>query len=95
MNKFRGFTAFFGQKRETWGDGYKKYHDHSQEFLDKYNRFLHEVIFTVFDLVTASFAAEDFNLREDWEKCRDIITGKSSALNTDLMQKRRCAESFA
>lgn len=40
---------------------------------------------TVFELVTASFAADDFNLRADWEECRDIITGRTSGLNTDLM----------
>ena len=43
------------------------------------------VTLTVFELVTASFAADDFNLREDWEKCRDIITGADSTQKTDLM----------
>ncbi|MBR0034392.1 MAG: DUF262 domain-containing protein, partial [Synergistaceae bacterium] len=43
------------------------------------------VTLTVFELVTASFAAEDFNLRADWEQCRDIIRGKNSQVNTDIM----------
>ena len=43
------------------------------------------VVLTVFELVTASFAAEDFNLRADWEKCRDIIRGTDSSVNTDIM----------
>ena len=43
------------------------------------------VTLTVFELVTASFAADEFNLRADWEKCRDIIRGRTSGLNTDLM----------
>ena len=43
------------------------------------------VVLTVFELVTASFAAEDFNLRADWEQCRDIIRGKNSQVNTDIM----------
>ena len=43
------------------------------------------VVLTVFELVTASFAADDFNLREDWEQCRDVIRGKDSNVNTDIM----------
>ena len=43
------------------------------------------VVLTVFELLTALFAADDFNLREDWEKCREIISGRASGLNTDLM----------
>ena len=43
------------------------------------------VTLTVFELVTASFAADEFNLRADWEKCRDIIRGRTSGINTDLM----------
>ena len=31
---------------------------------------------TVFELVTATFATYNFDLREDWEKCKDIIRGK-------------------
>lgn len=40
---------------------------------------------TVFDLVTATFATYEFDLRKDWEICRDIIWGKGEALNTDVM----------
>ena len=40
---------------------------------------------TVFELVTATFATYEFDLREDWEKCRDIIRGKNEQLNTDVM----------
>ena len=43
------------------------------------------VTLTVFELVTASFAADDFNLREDCEKCRNIIRGTASSQTTDLM----------
>lgn len=40
---------------------------------------------TVFELVTATFATYDFDLRKDWEKCRDIIRGTNEPLNTDVM----------
>lgn len=43
------------------------------------------VALTVFELVTASFAADKFNLREDWMKCRDVIRGKNKPLITDVM----------
>ena len=42
------------------------------------------VTLTVFELVTASFAADDFNLREDWEKCREIIRGTDSDIMYDV-----------
>ena len=44
------------------------------------------VALTVFELVTATFATYEFDLRKDWEKCRDIIWGKGETLNTDVMQ---------
>lgn len=40
---------------------------------------------TVFELVTATFATYEFDLRKDWEKCRDIIQGKNELLKTDVM----------
>jgi len=40
---------------------------------------------TVFELVTASFAMYEFDLRKDWEVCRDIIWGTHEPLNTDVM----------
>ena len=40
---------------------------------------------TVFELVTATFATYEFDLRDDWNKCRDIIRGKNEQLNTDVM----------
>lgn len=40
---------------------------------------------TVFDLVTASFAADNFDLREDWVECEKIITGKDDIIYTDLL----------
>ena len=40
---------------------------------------------TVFELVTASYATHEFNLREDWEKCKSIIRGDEYTLNTDLL----------
>lgn len=43
------------------------------------------VALTVFELVTASFATYEFDLRKDWEACRDIIWGKNEPLNTDVM----------
>lgn len=43
------------------------------------------VSLTVFELVTATFATYNFDLREDWEKCRNIIWGKGEPLNTDVM----------
>ena len=41
---------------------------------------------TVFELVTATFATYDFDLRKDWITCRDIIRGKGEPLNTDVME---------
>ena len=43
------------------------------------------VALTVFELVTAAFAAEEFDLRKDWEACQNIIWGKNEPLNTDIM----------
>ncbi len=43
------------------------------------------VALTVFELVTATFATYEFDLREDWEQCRDIIWGRYDPLNTDVM----------
>ena len=40
---------------------------------------------TVFELVTASYATQEFNLRDDWVKCRAIIRGEGDTLNTDLL----------
>ena len=40
---------------------------------------------TVFELVTATYATYEFDLRKDWEKCRDIIWGRGEALVTDIM----------
>ena len=40
---------------------------------------------TVFELVTASYATQEFNLREDWLECRAAIRGEGETLNTDLL----------
>ncbi len=40
---------------------------------------------TVFELVTATYATQEFNLREDWKKCRALIRGEDETLNTDLL----------
>lgn len=40
---------------------------------------------TVFELVTATYATYEFDLRKDWERCRDIIWGRGEALVTDIM----------
>ena len=42
------------------------------------------VVLTVFELVTASFAAEDFNLRADWEECREIIRQGGTDIMDDV-----------
>jgi hypothetical protein len=48
------------------------------------------VSLTVFELVTASFAAENFQLRDDWEKKQDILKNGFPVLsdlqNTDFLQ---------
>ena len=44
------------------------------------------VALTVFELVTATFATYEFDLRKDWEECKDIIWGKNEPLNTDVMK---------
>lgn len=43
------------------------------------------VALTVFELVTATFATYEFDLRKDWEECRSIIWGVNDPLNTDVM----------
>ena len=43
------------------------------------------VALTVFELVTATFATYGFDLREDWQKCSEVIWGKNEPLNTDVM----------
>lgn len=43
------------------------------------------VSLTVFELVTATFATYEFDLRKDWEVCRDKIWGKGENLVTDVM----------
>ncbi|AKB55384.1 hypothetical protein A9239_12605 [Methanosarcina sp. A14] len=48
------------------------------------------VTLTVFELLTATFAADNFNLREDWERIRNSHLKKFSVLqgieNTDFLQ---------
>ncbi|SET20273.1 GmrSD restriction endonuclease domain-containing protein [[Clostridium] polysaccharolyticum] len=43
------------------------------------------VALTVFELVTAAFATYEFDLRKDWEKCKEEIWGIHEPLNTDVM----------
>lgn len=40
---------------------------------------------TVFELVTATYATYEFDLRKDWEKCKNIIWGQGEPLVTDIM----------
>ena len=40
---------------------------------------------TVFELVTATYATQEFNLRNDWMKCKSFIRGEDETLNTDLL----------
>lgn len=42
------------------------------------------VALTVFELVTASFATQDFDLRKDWEHCKKIIAAEAETLRTDI-----------
>lgn len=42
------------------------------------------VSLTVFELVTATFATYEFDLRKDWVKCKKAITGADDPLHTDL-----------
>lgn len=44
------------------------------------------VALTVFELVTATFATYEFDLRADWEECKRIIWGVNEPLNTDVMR---------
>ena len=39
---------------------------------------------TVFELVTATYATRDFDLRKDWKACRNAICGFGDTLRTDL-----------
>ena len=39
---------------------------------------------TVFELVTATFATDSFDLRKDWRECRKVIRGEGDTLRTDL-----------
>ena len=40
---------------------------------------------TVFELVTAIFAADGFDLRKDWEETKNIIQGKDELLQSDVL----------
>lgn len=42
------------------------------------------VSLTVFELVTATFATYEFDLRKDWVECKKTITGEEDPLHTDL-----------
>ena len=42
------------------------------------------VSLTVFELVTATFATYEFDLRKDWIECKKVITGEEDPLHTDL-----------
>ncbi len=41
---------------------------------------------TVFELVTATYATNEFDLRKDWEKCKKIIRAENETLRTDLFR---------
>lgn len=40
---------------------------------------------TVFELVTATYATQDFDLRKDWQECKKSICGIDDTLRTDLL----------
>jgi hypothetical protein len=48
------------------------------------------VSLTVFELLTATFAADEFNLRDDWKRTHDALTAKNPVLkaieSTDFLQ---------
>ncbi len=43
------------------------------------------VVLSVFELVTATFATYEFDLRKDWEECKKNIWGLNNFLVTDVM----------
>jgi len=43
------------------------------------------VALTVFELVTATFATQEFDLRKDWNACKHVIQGTNDTLRTDLL----------
>ncbi len=40
---------------------------------------------TVFELVTATYATQEFDLRKDWQECKKQIRGINDTLRTDLL----------
>lgn len=40
---------------------------------------------TVFELVTATYATQEFDLRKDWQECKKQIRGVDDTLRTDLL----------
>lgn len=111
---------FDNKASNDWDNGYKEFHGYKKEYINKYNSFRDEILYTitdyelpvitldkmtpraavckvfenvnkggvaltVFELVTATFATYDFDLRKDWETCRDVIWGKNELLTTDVM----------
>lgn len=40
---------------------------------------------TVFELVTATYATQEFDLRKDWQECKKQIRGSNDTLRTDLL----------
>lgn len=40
---------------------------------------------TVFELVTATYATQEFDLRKDWQECKKQIRGLGDTLRTDLL----------
>ncbi len=118
--KFPLNIVFDSYAREDWADGYKKYYNYDDKYMNKYYKFREEVIetitgykmpvitldkrtpreavckvfenvntggvsLTVFELVTATFATYEFDLRKDWQECKKIIRGENEPLTTDVM----------
>lgn len=42
---------------------------------------------TVFELVTATYATQEFDLRKDWQECKKQIRGINDTLRTDLLDQ--------
>lgn len=40
---------------------------------------------TVFELVTATYATQEFDLRKDWQECKKQIRGSNDTLRTDVL----------
>ncbi|AKL94718.1 hypothetical protein CACET_c12530 [Clostridium aceticum] len=108
-------------KCNTWQNEYQVYHQYAPDVLQRYGRFIANVLvpiqtykvpvitldkstpkeavcqvfenvntggvsLTVFELITATFAADNFELRKDWEKRKEEFINKSALSVNNLNQ---------